>query len=193
MAELLAAVDACDIEAVKGFLDAGVDINEKDANGVTALMHAIDLYDKKGAADIAVLLIDEGADLDRRDKDCDTALLHACRNNHDTKSRIVDKLMEKKAAVNVRGRNGHTPLSHAVYAGLDRADVIKELVRRGADPESVDDDSNTPLRLASCGGTEGVLREAIVARDRAAARANHEAVLSAQQALRKAAPQFKLR
>lgn len=83
-------------------------------------MHASDLYDRKGAADIAVLLIDEGADLDRRDKDCDTALLHACRNNHDTKSRVVDKLMEKKAAVNVRGKNGHTPLSHAVYAGLDR-------------------------------------------------------------------------
>ena len=62
------------IEAVKGFLAAGTDVNAKDAGGETTLYHA-------ATKEIAELLIANGAGVNAKDEDGRTPLRGAQQGN----------------------------------------------------------------------------------------------------------------
>ena len=62
-----------DITKLQLQLDSGADINQKDVNGKTALMHAA----YKGHVAIVKFLLENGADPDIEDRDSDTALGYA--------------------------------------------------------------------------------------------------------------------
>ncbi len=68
--ELRAAVNRNDVEAARNLLERGADVEDKDKNGSTALMYAVD----KGI-EITSLLVDWGADPDNKNKGGYTPML----------------------------------------------------------------------------------------------------------------------
>jgi ankyrin repeat protein len=79
----VAALDG-DIEAVKEFLAAGVDVNAKNRYGRTALHHA-------GGKEVAELLIAKGADVNTKDVDGKTPLDWAIINNNPETANLLRK------------------------------------------------------------------------------------------------------
>jgi thioredoxin-related protein len=75
---LMDAVRAGDTQRVSALLKEGVDVNKRNAGGVTALMLAATI----GQTDIAVLLLNAGARPDITDYDGTSAADKAMQNNH---------------------------------------------------------------------------------------------------------------
>lgn len=95
------AVVQGNLEAVKGHIAAGTDINFPDVFGSTPLIIAATF----GHTDIALALIDAGAELDIQNKDGSTALITAaffCRKE------IVEALLEKGADKTIKNSSGAT-------------------------------------------------------------------------------------
>ena len=90
-----------DYNFVKDFFDKGLNaefnINKKDANEKTALMHA----SINGNPRIVELLLEKGAKVDEKDNRKMTALLHASEGGH---TKIVDLLLKKGAGVNLKNK-----------------------------------------------------------------------------------------
>ena len=76
------------IDMAKFIINAGADINEKDFNGMTALMHASIL----GNENLVQLLLNKNADINIEDNNGMTALRYATKNNHIT---IINLLFDK--------------------------------------------------------------------------------------------------
>ena len=76
------------IDMAKFIINAGADINEKDFNGMTALMHASIL----GNENLVQLLLNKNADINIEDNNGMTALMYASKNNHIT---IINLLFDK--------------------------------------------------------------------------------------------------
>src|SRR6266481_3428903 len=122
---LLYAAAFGSVDAVKILLDAGADVNAKNALLVSPLLW--------GAGDLEKvrLLVSKGADVNARSKQGQTPLLIAA--SHDGASEIVKLLLDSGAKVNVQDVRGMTPLMLAI--ATDRADarVVKLLLAKGAD------------------------------------------------------------
>ena len=93
-----------DIEAVKGFLTAGTDVNAKDAGGETPLYHA-------ATKEIAELLIAAGADVNVNGIIGWTPLHKAADNGQ---KEIAELLIAAGADVNAKMSKGWTPLDIAI-------------------------------------------------------------------------------
>ena len=77
-----------DVEAVKQFIVAGEDVNEKDAEfGVTPLHYAA-YY---GEREVTELLIAKGADLNAKDEDAETPLDNAIMRKHPEAADLLRK------------------------------------------------------------------------------------------------------
>jgi hypothetical protein len=99
------------VEAIRKHVEAGSDLNEKDAYGSTPLIIAATF----GKTEVAKVLIDAGADVNVTNNDGGTALHAAaflCRPE------IVSLLLENGADTDVRDGFGNTPLE-AVSAPFD--------------------------------------------------------------------------
>ena len=132
---------AGDLEAVKLFLTAGMDVNARECcyerrdqvghnvlgnmrfRGKTALIHAA----KYGHIDLVRFLIAQGADVNMGNILGDTALSLAVAWGH---KNIVQLLLEHDADVNIPTVQGSTPLMVAARAG--RIDMARMLLARGA-------------------------------------------------------------
>jgi len=153
------AAQSGDIEAVKGFLAAGMDVNAIDENrGMTALVYAVD----KGHKEIVEILISEGADVNvmvSNDEGVDgfTPLLFAVDKGH---KEIVEILISDGADVNVmvsndEGVDGFTSLFFAARSG--HTEVAELLIANGAEVnvKLINDEgkvSCTPLFFAARSG-----------------------------------------
>ncbi|XP_043088287.1 uncharacterized protein LOC122334440 [Puntigrus tetrazona] len=85
-----------------------------------------------------------------------TLLMHAvCLQEHATRSKFTQLLVEKGADVNARDEHGRTALSLACEHG--HLDAVKLLVQFNADPELADTWGNSALMYASCGGHSQIL------------------------------------
>ena len=134
--ELLAAVEANDLERVKAAVAGGVDLNAKDAAGFTVLVNAM----ANGNFVIVDFLIQNGAEtgLKKPDKEAPNRvlgeglaqdeLLLAAAEAGDLSS--VTRLVEAGANVNARSEDGFTVLVHAISG--DHREVIQYLVEKGA-------------------------------------------------------------
>uniref|UniRef100_A0A8C2A097 Uncharacterized LOC109082800 n=1 Tax=Cyprinus carpio TaxID=7962 RepID=A0A8C2A097_CYPCA len=85
-----------------------------------------------------------------------TLLMHAvCLQEHATRSKFTQLLLEKGADVSARDDHGRTALSLACEHG--HLDSVKLLVQFNADPELTDTWGNSALMYAACGGHSQVL------------------------------------
>jgi ankyrin repeat protein len=149
------ACEKGNIEAVKQHLTDGADVNAKDNEGWTALHWAASWGDKE----VAELLIKNGADIDAKDNEGETPLHIAAQFGQ---KEIVELLLSSDANVNAKENKGWTPLHHVTsltFEDLVKYDsqlTVEQLVVKGADVNSMNEDRETPLDLLSSDELKGV-------------------------------------
>jgi len=113
------AAQWCTDKSVIHYIATGVDVNETDMTGRTALMAAsLRIRIKR-----VKILIDNGANIHQKDEDGDTALYYsASHNRYDT----TQLLLSKGAYVNTVNKYGGTPLGVAFMQHFN--DIVKILV-----------------------------------------------------------------
>ena len=100
------AAQAGDIDGLKAALTAGVEVNAPDAQGWTALMHAVN----KGYPLLIDPLLSAGANPDVRAPDGATALFIAALHGY---SEIIAQLLRAGADISIPGPKDRTPLDVA--------------------------------------------------------------------------------
>jgi len=164
-------------------LNAGEDINQGDAKGVTPLMMAaLRTYDLA----VLQLLLDQGADIDAKDISGQTALHRAVTRGFDTLA-CAQLLIRAGASASVADNANVTPLSLAISARCDDDVVallhdsggvcqtkegaatplhfsarynpkhIPDLIKMGCDPNAYDDKKRTPIYWAMWGRPESMV------------------------------------
>jgi ankyrin repeat protein len=158
------AARTLDVEKIRQLLDAGEDVNAKDADKnndrETPLIHAIRPYSKikwnsVGNAQIGVkdwiyadnievvtLLLDRGADVNAKDEDGNTPLIVALSNPQTNDLNVIKLLLDRGADINAKNNDGRTALTYAMDEDIP---VIRLLLDRGADVNAKDKDGDTPL------------------------------------------------
>jgi ankyrin repeat protein len=113
---------------IKPILDIkGIDVNEANTNGETALMVAV----RENLLTITKMLLKKGADVNKKDAGGRTALMKVKYDN----VAMVNALIENKAKINEMDYDGNTALSHYVAYPVG-IDYIKTLIEKGADVNS---------------------------------------------------------
>ncbi|MDB4794760.1 ankyrin repeat domain-containing protein [bacterium] len=165
-----------DIEAVKEFLAAGVDVNAKDEVESTPL-HGAAQY---GHLETVELLIAKGADVNAKDEDGETPLddaegetavllrKHGGKTSYWFKAgesihiatvaghiEAVKQHLAAGAEVNAKDEDGLTPLDHAVWGG--HTEVAELLIANGADVNAKDKYGWTPLLHAARKGHKEIV------------------------------------
>jgi uncharacterized protein len=105
------AAGAGDLLAVKQFLAAGDDVNERstDNQEMTALIHAA-MLPRDSGYDVVKLLLDKGADVDARQNGGYTAVMAAVRHHS---PRTVELLLSRGASLAFTNTRGETALDWA--------------------------------------------------------------------------------
>ena len=134
------ATASCEEDGGELILKAGANINAKDADGMTALIHAANFARDK----VTKLLLKHGADVKIRDSSGKTALMYAADHQKDDVARL---LLEHGADVNAKDKFGNTALMYA--AAHQEDDVAKLLLEHGADVNAKDKSGNTALMFAA--------------------------------------------
>ena len=99
-----------DVEMFNRLINEGVDINERDYNGVTALWYAA----QQGHYELAKILIEHGADLEVKDKYGNTPLWKAVFFSKSFPSgEIIKLLVDAGADVRAENNYGISPLEMA--------------------------------------------------------------------------------
>lgn len=114
-----------DVRLLRTLLKAGVDPEESNRNGETALIVAV----KNRRSKHLRLLLSAGADSNARAPDGWTGLMYAVRTNQ---PEIVGELIGAGASVDAMSASGWTPLMMAAQEG--RQDALELLLAAGADP-----------------------------------------------------------
>jgi ankyrin repeat protein len=130
------------LDAMKLLLDAGADVNAKNAFEATALLWC--------ASDLAKvrLLLEKGASVNARSKLGRTALMIAAA--HDGNSGTVKFLIEKGADVSARDQAKNSALIEA--ADANDTDSVRVLLAQGADRDAMNSFGDTALMYASAHG-----------------------------------------
>lgn len=114
---------------VQRLLNAGADVNAKDAHGTTALMECA----RGGYLETARLLLERGADARAKDERGWTALNEALWKGH---LDVAGLLLDRGADPNAVDASGWTALIQAAWKG--QLDVVGLLVAKGADIRAKD-------------------------------------------------------
>ena len=109
---------------VKLFVYAGIDINSKDNDGLTALMHCCN----KEYLETINFLLNNGADVNIKDKDGVTPLMWSSSKG---KLEVVKLLIGKGADINIKNNFGFTALMISSMEG--KMEIAKLLIDNGAD------------------------------------------------------------
>ena len=113
-----------DIEAVKQYLDAGADVNAKDDDGDTPLIHAASMMYRAENKEIVELLITKGADVNAENFFCTSMHYVAALGRKE----IVELLIANGANVNPKaGGEAGTPLDFAMERKRPKtADLLRK-------------------------------------------------------------------
>ena len=136
------------LDSMRALLDAGADVNAKNAFDATPLLWSANNLDK------VRLLVSKGADVNARSKQGMTPLIVAALQ--DGGSDVVKFFIEKGADVNARGTGGATALLAATNAN-DTA-TIRLLISAGADVKAKDAGGETALMNACSFGNIEVIK-----------------------------------
>jgi uncharacterized protein len=139
------AIRQNDVVAVKGFFDAGMDPNVKNARGETPLTFAVANAELKTVKAVA-----EKADVNVQDN-LGQSPLHLALSKQ--KEDVFNYLLEKNANVNLGGAKEKLKNQTALYLAVTRGreDLVQTLLERGADPNIADSDGGVPLAEACLG------------------------------------------
>jgi len=140
-------INTPDVPAVKLFLSAGADPNDRlmEFGHQTALIAAV----FNGDLDLVRLLVQAGAEVNARDGDESTALIKAANIG---KGDIARYLLEQGADPMLRTKLRSNALQGA--AGKGDIDLAKALMAKGLDVNAADLMGNTPLMSAVSHGQE---------------------------------------
>ena len=142
-----AALDG-NIETVKLALEAGIQSDIIDADGINALMFAA----FNGHSDIIKLLFEKGVPINKQDNNGRTALMYASTGAFPA---TVKFLLDNKAETNITDNVEHfTALMFAASEG--QFEVVKLLIEYGADPTLKDIDGDTAEDFAQQNNHEEV-------------------------------------
>lgn len=129
-----------DIELVMESIEQGVDLNETDPLGRTALMFA----SFNGHSDIIRFLLENGADVNEQNNEGRTPLMFASSGPF---PEAVEYLLQEGADPNVSDSvEGWSPLMYSAAEG--NLEVVQILLDHGADASLQDDDGETALDFA---------------------------------------------
>lgn len=120
------AIETGQKKAVGELLRYGADPDLPDNQGRSQLIFALDNYPPP----LAMQLIDAGATIDIRDDQGNTPLHLAVQ---DARENIVRELVKRGASVNAANQRGETPLHIAIAQHQWNNDIVKLLLREGAD------------------------------------------------------------
>jgi len=130
-AALVEAVRAGDVKATAAHLDAGADVNARDADGITPLMHAAhgdrpDIADPTATdhPEIVELLLKRGAEVNAKTDTGFVALFWAARYGH---AGVAKVLIAHGADVNVQDKDGITALQ---WATTNQQSFVVELLKK---------------------------------------------------------------
>src|SRR5215469_14957554 len=124
--DLLIAIREGDHARAQKLLLAGADVNSRNADGTTALMHSVIESDEN----MMKLLLASGAQINAKNAANSTALMYAAVDLEKTRL-----LLNRGADVKVAGKGGATPMSVAV-ARFGSTPVLKLLRAKGAEPDN---------------------------------------------------------
>ena len=131
-----------DADRVRELLDAGADVNARNADKQRLQYTPLHWAAYYGHLEIAEILISRGADLDADDPYYSTPLYLAVEEGH---PEVVEFLISKGAKVNVKSSSsGYTPL-HRAAGGA----VALMLLEKGAKVNARDNDGKTALDQAT--------------------------------------------
>jgi hypothetical protein len=137
-----------DGHAMRRLIEAGVDIDTRDAAGYTALHWA----GIRGHWRVFGELIAAGAPVNAVGGDGGTPLHWAC---HHDQPEMVELLLDAGADIHLRNRWGRTPLH--VAARRDCMAVAELLMDAGADPNATTNEGWTPLHVAAMSGNVSMM------------------------------------
>lgn len=130
---LITAVENSDLQEVKRLIISGVDINEKDVNGDTALLHIIKKHFSKYTPDvleIIKLLIASGVDVNSANNDGFTPIMRMVSKTI-SNADVTKMLIEAGAEVNVKYFTNKMPIiKRALLNKL--YDIVSLLIEAGA-------------------------------------------------------------
>lgn len=142
--DLIAATYRKDRHAVGKLLAAGADVNGRDEDGRTALMHAV--LDSDPNRSFIRYLLEQGAAPDIADANQRWTALHFAAQAQDAD--VVAMLIEAGSRVDSQDVFGNTPLWRAVMAPHPNPAIIELLVSAGADPSKSNSHGVSPITLA---------------------------------------------
>lgn len=149
------AVEAGDREAVRVFLDYGVNVNARQLNGMTALHWAVYRDDLK----MVDQLLEAGADISATNRYGVAPISLACLNGNGT---IVKRLLELGADPNATRPGGETALMTAARTG--RIGAVRALLEHGAEVQAKEERrGQNALMWAAAEGQVEVVKELIAA------------------------------
>ncbi|MBR4672940.1 MAG: ankyrin repeat domain-containing protein [Victivallales bacterium] len=141
---LMIACRRGDADAVRFLLEAGAEPGEPGKGGLTPVTVAA----KAGSLEALKLLIHDRSLVNKNDRTDHAALYYAVSGNH---LEIAECLCLAGANVNIlQDDETWTPLAAAIQKGS--ADMVKLLLKHGADLEKADLDGHTPLYQAITSG-----------------------------------------
>lgn len=143
------AAGAGEISEIEALVEEGVDINETDQRGRTALMAAAHAGETQRVEELLAL----GATVDAARSDGRTALMDAALSGN---PETILVLLQAGADVNAVSRHGQTALLWAARAG--GADRVKVLLENGADPTIMGPFEETALMYAVRSGDPETVR-----------------------------------
>ena len=155
-------------KAVQFFLEMGVNIDNVDSNGRTALMLASKAGHEEivetllsarangsqdGHSRVGQILLKGGADPNIQEKDGRSALMYASQNGH---SEVVQILLKGGADPNIQEKDGRSALMYASFNG--HSEVVQILLKGGADPNIQEKDGRSALVSAYTNGHSEVVQ-----------------------------------
>jgi len=133
------------VHVVTELIRAKADVNKGDVTKETPLIVA----SEDGHLSVVTVLIDAGADVNAKDTSGDTALHVSVVNLGREPLAITKKLVKEDAVVDVRSRDGSTPLMWAATFG--NVEAARVLLNAGADPKLVDSLEHSALdQICNC-------------------------------------------
>lgn len=146
---LYRAVHADDIDQIERNLYWGADANEAGPDGD----YPIHVAARRGNRAIVQMLLDKNADIDRPNSTGQTPLYTAVMHG---RVQTAELLIKRQAQF-----SPDELLLELARNGVDYKDIIRFLLKSGADIDSRDSEGNTPLHIAIIGGHRVLARQLI--------------------------------